>query len=142
MSSLRGSEQAIAAFVWSVWSGRRRQIGRRRRRLGGVGEPAVGRPPLVAGRVEEQRILGAAIQGAAEGLPCAVFVHGEAGVGKTRLVRRICDDAIGRGFAVLWGQCVHFGSLDSPYLPLVSALKGWVEAAAPQELSEVVHAVD
>jgi len=107
-----------------------------------VGESAVARPHLVAGRVEEQRILGAAVQGAAEGRPCAVFVHGEAGVGKTRLVRRICDDAIGRGFAVLWGQCVHFGSLDSPYLPLVSALKGWVEAAAPQKLSEVVHAVD
>jgi tetratricopeptide (TPR) repeat protein len=113
-----------------------------RRRLGVVGESAVARLPLVVGRVEEQRVLGAAIQGAAEGRPCAVFVHGEAGVGKTRLVRHICDDATGRGFVVLWGQCVHFGSVDSPYLPLVSALEGWVGAADPLEVKEVVDAVN
>ncbi|MFC5264657.1 AAA family ATPase [Kribbella qitaiheensis] len=106
-----------------------------------MGEPAVARPSLVAGRVEEQGFLGAAIQGAAEGRPCAVFVHGEAGVGKTCLVRRICDAAVGRGFVVLWGQCVHFGSVDSPYLPLVNALEGWFESASPSEVSEVLAAV-
>ncbi|MEU4293102.1 AAA family ATPase [Kribbella sp. NPDC026596] len=106
-----------------------------------MGEPAVSRPPLVAGRVEELRILGAAIQGAAEGRPCAVFVHGEAGVGKTCLVRRICDDAGGRGIVVLWGQCVHFGSVDAPYLPLINALEGWIESAPPSEVSGVLAAV-
>jgi predicted ATPase len=71
-----------------------------------------------------------------------MFVHGEAGVGKTHLVRRIYDDTADGGFVVLWGQCVHFGSVDSPYLPLVAALEGWVDAADPDELSEVVDAVD
>jgi DNA-binding CsgD family transcriptional regulator/tetratricopeptide (TPR) repeat protein len=71
-----------------------------------------------------------------------VFVHGEAGVGKTRLVRRVCDEASGKGFVVLWGQCVRFGAVNSPYLPLVSALEGWVETANAEELAEIIEAVD
>ena len=70
-----------------------------------------------------------------------MFVHGEAGVGKTRLVRAVCDEAAAGGVAVLWGRCVRFGAVDSPYGPLVSALEGWVESAEPDELSDVLDAV-
>ncbi len=49
--------------------------------------------PGIAGRVEEGRVLAAAMSAAAQRRPCAVFVHGEAGVGKTRLVRAVCDQA-------------------------------------------------
>ena len=96
----------------------------------------------MAGRLDEQRILGTATRESAAGRPRAVFVHGEAGVGKTRLVRHICDQAAATGAAVLWGQCVYFGSVDSPYLPLVRALDGWATSADPQELAEVLQAVD
>jgi DNA-binding CsgD family transcriptional regulator/DNA-binding Lrp family transcriptional regulator len=68
-----------------------------------------------------------------------VFVHGEAGVGKTRLVGAVCDDAADN--AVLWGRCVRFGAVDSPYGPLVNALEGWAESAEPHELTEVLDAV-
>lgn len=83
-------------------------------------------------------MLGTAIRAAAEGRPCAVFVHGEAGVGKTRLVRVAADEAAARGVAVLWGRCVRFGAVDSPYGPLISALEGWAESADPRELADVL----
>jgi DNA-binding CsgD family transcriptional regulator len=102
----------------------------------------VDEPLLLAGRSDEQRILGDTIRDAAEGRPRAVFVHGEAGVGKTRLVRHICNQAAAQGAAVLWGQCVYFGSVDSPYLPLVRALDGWATSADPQELEQVLSTVD
>ena len=70
-----------------------------------------------------------------------MFVHGEAGVGKTRLVRTACDDAAPEGVTVLWGRCVRFGSVDSPYVPLIGALEGWAASAEPGELSAVLAAV-
>ncbi|MFI7061505.1 AAA family ATPase [Kribbella sp. NPDC050124] len=95
----------------------------------------------LAGRVAETAILAAAIRGAADGRPCAVFVHGEAGVGKTRLVQAVCAEAADSGMAVLWGRCVRFGAVDSPYGPLVAALEGWVESAEPSDVAEVLKAV-
>lgn len=76
--------------------------------------------PVVVGRTEEQRQLLSAIRGAAEGQPVCVVVHGEAGVGKTRLVREVVAalDAV-----VLWGTCVRFGSSVLPFAPLISALR-------------------
>ena len=96
----------------------------------------------IAGRVEEQRLLSAAIESAASGEPSAFFVHGEAGAGKTHLVRTVCGQGARNGYAVLWGRCVRFGAVDAPYLPLGNALEGWLEAAEPDERSEVLAAVD
>ncbi|WP_158293056.1 MULTISPECIES: LuxR family transcriptional regulator [Kribbella] len=106
-----------------------------------MGGAAVTRSLGVAGRIGERGILGSAIRGAVEGRPCAVFVHGEAGVGKTRLVRDVCDEAAAGGVAVLWGRCVRFGAVDSPYSPLISALEGWAESTEPDELTGVLDAV-
>jgi len=96
----------------------------------------------IAGRELEQNLLGEAIRGASSGTPCAVFVHGEAGVGKTRLVSQVCADAEARGFTILWGRCVHFGAASSPYLPIISALERWMASVTDEErrwlLGEVV----
>ena len=43
------------------------------------------------GREVEQQLVADALAGAAGNLPCAVVVRGEAGVGKTRLVREACE---------------------------------------------------
>jgi DNA-binding CsgD family transcriptional regulator len=106
--------------------------------VGGAGARAL---PGIAGRVEERAVLSAAIDGAADRRPCAVFVHGEAGVGKTRLVRAVCDDAAANGAAVLWGRCVRFGAVDTPYVALVGALEGWLESAENSERHAVLAAV-
>ncbi|HET6625957.1 MAG TPA: AAA family ATPase [Nocardioidaceae bacterium] len=96
----------------------------------------------IAGRVEEQRLLGDSIQQAAEGKPCALFVHGEAGVGKTHLVGAVCEQALESGFTVLWGRCVHFGAVEAPFLPLLNALDGWARSVDAAERSEVLSTVD
>ena len=60
-------------------------------------------------------------------------------MGKTRLVSKVCEDAALDGATVLWGRCVRFGAASSPYLPLVSALEGWLsesDAADRQLLLE------
>lgn len=77
----------------------------------------------------ERARLTEAMDRAAEGTPSAVFVHGEAGVGKTHLVTSIRTAAERQGFAVLWGSCVRFGAATVPYAPMVGALEHWLAKA-------------
>lgn len=97
--------------------------------------------PAIAGRAEELARLGSAVDAAARGRPSAVFVHGEAGVGKTRLVRAVADAAAARGFAVLWGACLRFGAVESVLLPWVVALDGWLATASEEERRAVLAEV-
>jgi DNA-binding CsgD family transcriptional regulator/tetratricopeptide (TPR) repeat protein len=66
-------------------------------------------------------------------------VHGEAGVGKTRLVREVCGDP---ELLVLWGACVHFGGGTVPYAPIIGVLQDWHAGADPAERSEVLAGAD
>ena len=70
-----------------------------------------------------------------------MFVHGEAGVGKTRLVQAVCDEAAAAGVVTLWGQCVRFGAADVPYVSLAGALRAWEDSAPPDQVSQVLRAV-
>lgn len=106
--------------------------------MGGVAVPPL---PGIAGRVEEGKVLAGAISAAIGRRPGAVFVHGEAGVGKTRLVRAVCDKAAASGAAVLWGRGVRFGAVDAPYVALIGALEGWLESAEPSERARALKAV-
>ena len=106
--------------------------------MGGVAVPSL---PGIAGRVEEGEVLAGAISAAVGRRPSAVFVHGEAGVGKTRLVRAVCDNAAASGAAVLWGRGVRFGAVDAPYVALIGALEGWLESAEPSERANALEAV-
>lgn len=81
----------------------------------------------IVGRIPERRLLAEAVASALGGQPSALFVHGEAGVGKTRLVEEACRDAEGLGFSVLWGRCVRFGAATSPFAPIVGALRSWLD---------------
>ena len=60
------------------------------------------------------------------GSPRAVLVHGEAGIGKTILVRNVCQQVQAEGAQVLWGQSLRFGAVEAMYHPLVLALEGWL----------------
>ena len=114
--------------------------------MGSVGSSVNTWTTRIAGRGPELRLLREAIQGASSGTPCAVFVHGEAGVGKTRLVSQVCADSQASGFTMLWGQCVHFGAASSSYLPIISALERWMASVSEAErlwlLGEVVGLED
>ncbi len=106
---------------------------------GVVGSTAEPRATRIAGRLAEQDLLGEVVRGASQNQPAAALVHGEAGVGKTRLVSEVCAQAARDGFTVLWGRCVRFGAASSPYLPLVSALEGWLSECDPAERRELLE---
>jgi DNA-binding CsgD family transcriptional regulator/tetratricopeptide (TPR) repeat protein len=93
----------------------------------------------LVGRGAEQDLLGRVLAGGAAGHPEALVVHGEAGVGKTRLVREVRADP---DLLVLWGSCVHFGGASVPYAPIIGILQDWLAAADPAEQAEVLADAD
>ncbi|MEV0798387.1 AAA family ATPase [Kribbella sp. NPDC050281] len=91
------------------------------------------------GRDREQALLARALRSAAEGSPRALFVHGEAGVGKTRLVRDACQASQLR---TAWGSCVRFAGAEVPYTPIAGVLQDWLNSAGPTERDEVLAGAD
>jgi predicted ATPase len=76
------------------------------------------------------------LEATAEGTPCAVIVHGEAGVGKTRLVRAVLDSASAELDAgVHWGTCVQFGASTVPFAPMLRALRNVLPPATDSSAS-------
>ncbi|MCU1428337.1 MAG: transcriptional regulator, LuxR family [Actinomycetia bacterium] len=90
--------------------------------------------PAFIGRGEPLDQLEAAVARAATGEASAVVVGGEAGVGKTRLVRELATRAGGAGGAarVLSGTCIDLGEGGPPFGPMVEVLRTLVrEDGAP-----------
>ena len=77
--------------------------------------------PLI-GRANDSAQLSAWLNAAAAGQRQVVLVGGEAGIGKTSLIRRLTDDAQAGGLSVAIGQCVEQASGGEPYLPILDAL--------------------
>lgn len=93
-----------------------------------------------AGRAAERAVLRDVLAQARAGRPCAVHLHGEAGVGKTRLAAEACREAEEAGFQVLWARCLLLASASIPYLPLVSAFEAWLEQATDDDRQAVLEA--
>jgi DNA-binding CsgD family transcriptional regulator/tetratricopeptide (TPR) repeat protein len=68
-------------------------------------------------------------------------VHGEAGIGKTSLVRNVCAACEAEDAQVLWGQCLRFGAVEALYHPLVLALEGWLRTAGGARRAALEQAV-
>ena len=85
-------------------------------------EPRVSSPVLV-GRSGQLSALDAALAGAARGDPSAVMVGGEAGVGKSRLVREFAERSRGAGARVLIGGCLELGADSLPFTPFTAVLR-------------------
>jgi class 3 adenylate cyclase/tetratricopeptide (TPR) repeat protein len=81
--------------------------------------------PKLIGRSDQLFVLEEALLAAYRGESRAVAVGGEAGMGKTRLVRELGDRAERLGCEVLWGTCSE-AELPLPYLPLVEALGNYL----------------
>ena len=95
---------------------------------------SAGSRPLV-GRERERTLLSGLLRNLTEGRPAAVLMHGEAGVGKTRLLDVTVDQARRDGIEVLRGTCVHFTTSVVPYGALMLALRSW-QAEGGQALSD------
>ncbi len=99
--------------------------------------PRVSSPDFV-GRVAELARLEAALDRAARGSAAAVFVAGESGVGKTRLLRELERRAVDRGASVLRGECAAFGAGELAYAPIAAALRRLVRELDPAAVDELV----
>lgn len=92
------------------------------------------------GRDAEQHELETVIGAAAAGVPAALIVGGEAGVGKTRLVAEVTSAALERhGVRTLWGRCLRFGAAESPYQPVGQLLTEWFRQAGGDERERVMQ---
>ena len=85
--------------------------------------------PVVVGRTAEIAVLGESWALARGGSPATVLIGGEAGIGKTRLVRHFTADVEAE---VLYGGCVDLSGSGLPFAPFTAALRG--HADTPAEL--------
>src|ERR1700759_4441317 len=91
--------------------------------------------PVFIGRREELASLAALTRQVQSGESAFALIGGEAGVGKTRLVRELSGQAAAAGFLVLTGQCVELGAEGLPLAPLVDALRMLTRAMPPPEVA-------
>ena len=101
-------------------------------------------PPPLVGREDELRLLRKALKtitspdfSRAAAAAHAIFVAGSAGVGKTRLLRELADEAARQGVAVLWGGAYESGLLP-PYLPFTEALRPYLRSRSNDELRQLL----
>ncbi len=96
--------------------------------------------PVFVGRSQQIESLNEALARATSGEPEAIFLAGEAGVGKTRLVSEFEQLAIEAGAQFLIGGCVDVGGSELPYAPLLGALRILVGTVEPEALEELAGA--
>jgi DNA-binding CsgD family transcriptional regulator len=94
--------------------------------------------PVFIGRREEVAALAALLDRAKAKDPAFALIGGEAGVGKTRLLRELTVRAAEQGFCVLTGQCVELGAEGLPLAPLVDALRTLARTMPPGVLADVL----
>ena len=75
----------------------------------------------LVGRDAELALTSAAVGRLSEGRPAVLAIEGEAGIGKTRLVQSIVDDARSRGMTVFYGRAHPF-ERTRPFAVVAAAL--------------------
>jgi DNA-binding CsgD family transcriptional regulator len=80
--------------------------------------------PVLVGRAAEIAVLGESWALARGGSPATVLIGGEAGIGKTRLVRHFTADVEAE---VLSGGCVDLSGGGLPFAPFTAALRGYAD---------------
>jgi adenylate cyclase len=81
-----------------------------------------GRVTPFVGRGEELGWLRTQLRSAVEGMGHVVGIVGEAGIGKSRLVAELCEEAVALQVTCLEGRCFAYAST-TPYLPVVAIVR-------------------
>jgi len=81
------------------------------------------KPPPLTGREDQIRFLTQRLDAARAGKGCLVLVSGEAGIGKSRLLEEVSEQARAIGFRVLTGSCLP--GVGAAYLPFQEIVDGY-----------------
>jgi DNA-binding winged helix-turn-helix (wHTH) protein len=85
-------------------------------------------------RERELALVADLMERSRRGLTVLVLISGEAGIGKTRLLREIRARGEGDGFGVAWANCCEGGSPYGPFVALVEAI-AFGGPAGPESIS-------
>ncbi len=70
--------------------------------------------------------------------PNVILIEGETGVGKTRLMQALANDAAWHGAEVLWSHGLVLGVIHPPYMTLVEAFLDQLSALRAKQLAQIV----
>ena len=93
--------------------------------------------PVLVGRERELEELQSRLNAAVEGKGVTIFVSGEAGSGKTRLIREFLKAAKKKGIGVMAGWCLSDAA--APYFPFVEAFHSYFTASDEEEQPTSPH---
>lgn len=99
--------------------------------------PTAHTAPAFVGRLQEIDLLQGCLDEATGGRAQIVLLQGDAGIGKTRLIRELRPLALARGFRVCHGRCHE--NLALPYLPFIESLLAQVNALAAGADEALAH---
>jgi DNA-binding CsgD family transcriptional regulator/tetratricopeptide (TPR) repeat protein len=94
-------------------------------------------PVACVGRTREMGQLTESLSAAADHTPSVVLLGGEAGMGKSWLVRHFAK-SVSKNALILTGACIELGLGDIPYAPLIEALRRLVREVGEQRARELV----
>jgi len=102
--------------------------------------PSMVRETRLIDRVEEMGLLREAVDRAVRGEGGLAFLHGEAGIGKTRLTKELGAYAHLRGMQVLYGRCPALFRMDGvpPYILWNEVIKNYLEFCTSEQLYKVI----
>jgi DNA-binding CsgD family transcriptional regulator len=96
--------------------------------------------PVLVGRQAESSVLSQALAQVVAGGSATVLVGGEAGVGKSRLVSELVQEARDAGARTLLGGCVELDGGGIPFAPVVDMFRTLASELAPDELEGLLGA--
>jgi DNA-binding SARP family transcriptional activator len=132
--ALRRLESDILAHAPSLeWQRPQRQVTMRSAPADHAPAPWPGDAPFV-GRERELGRLRETLEAASTGHGRVILVHGEAGIGKTRIARELVAEGLARGFESAWGRAYEGGSTPAfwPWVEVIRSLLTSVDAEAVQ----------
>jgi tetratricopeptide (TPR) repeat protein len=102
--------------------------------------PVTEREIQLIDRTDEMAALREAVDKAVRGEGGLVFLHGEPGIGKTRLTREVGAYARLRGMQVVYGRCPALFKMDGvpPYILWSEVIRNYLEDCNPEQLYRVV----